>query len=182
MEILYRKFNATDGYTTIEHNNLDRSKLKGLFKLSISNPRMPISALIKSLEEPHTISNKIQTNLNAQDEVKTEGDPVEEAPKSCSVDISSNLLNKAQVGKYLQDSRDTLKSLGHEDMYPDNLFSNLNFEEELDSNCTNEWLIGNQNYYLYYIITSNASWLPFLKKEVLYTVVYGIKVVPEDSK
>jgi hypothetical protein len=173
MEVLYRKFNATDGYTTIEHNTLDRSK--GLFKISLSNPRMPISEVIKNLKEV----NIVQPSTEDEPKVDAESVPlvVEQTTKSCSAEISSTLLNKSQVRKYIQESRDTLRSLGHEEMYPETFFSTIDFEEELSSNCTNEWLIGNQNYYLYYIITSNPSWLPFLKKEVLYTVVYGIKVV-----
>lgn len=175
MEILYRKFNATDGYTTIEHNNVNRSK--GLFKLSLSNPRIPISEVIKNLEsvQPPTL---VSVETGSEEEVKGEPEVHEEVSKSCSAEVSSTLLNKSQVLKYIQESRATLQSLGHEEMYPESFFSSLDFEMELAPNCTNEWLIGNQNYYLYYVITSNASWLPFLKKEVLYTVVYGIKVAP----
>jgi hypothetical protein len=181
MEILYRKFNATDGYTTIEHNNLDRSK--GLFKISMANPRIPISDIIKNFESNQKIQTSVGTveeevKLEVEPEVDTKVDTKEQVTNNCSAEISSTLLSKAQVRKYIQESRDTLKSLGHEEMYPETLFSDLDFEGELAPNCTNEWLIGNQNYYLYYICTSNASWLPFLKKEVLYTVVYGIKVIP----
>lgn len=177
MEILYRKFNATDGYTTIEHNDLDRSK--ELFKISLSNPRIPISDVIKNLGAPReVVVNHPSTEEDSKVEPKVESEVEGQTTKSCSAEISSTALSKSQVWKYIQESRDILRALGHEDMYPETFFSSLDFEMELAPNCNNEWLIGNQNYYLYYIITSNASWLPFLKREVLYTVVYGIKVSP----
>jgi hypothetical protein len=154
MNLIYRKFDTSQGTIIIEHDSLDRRS--EISKNILANPKKQLGDYIDKIRDPKRKILFVNKDLSVY-----------------TYDLSmleNNSLSQSEIKEFIQNIINKEQ--------PDNtseislFFKSFDFETEIKYNIIHEFIFYNETFYLYYKISSNVSWMSFLKTDVTYTVRY----------
>jgi hypothetical protein len=157
MDLIYRKFDTTDGTIIVEHNNVyHRSETA---KTILSNPKVPLSDFVDKMRDPK--SHILNVNVTGED------------LHVLSFDLSNiehTSLSKSEIKDfilaYVNHEQPDVESNSDDGLF----FKSFDFTKEIQAHISHEFLFLMDTYYLYYRIRSNPHWMPLLNTETKYTV------------
>ncbi len=168
MHLIYRRFDTAEGTVTLEHDCLDRSDqtTKNIF----TNPRKPLSNVIDTLR-----TSKVDILILANEDV---------LKQEVISEIESLPISKGEIKPYLENINTVIDKEGF-NFTPKSFFEAFDFETEIMSHITCEFLFFEQETFLYYRITNNTTWMSFLNKDPKYIVkcscIRPVNVDPVES-